>query len=40
MEIDSSDEDEKAQAGLGSALRGSSSEVSRHMGLRRTSRRK
>lgn len=40
MEIDSSDEDEKAQAGSRSALKGSSNEIPRRMGLRSTNRRR
>ncbi|KAG0560018.1 hypothetical protein KC19_10G147600 [Ceratodon purpureus] len=40
MEINSSDEDEKAQSGIGSVLRRSSIEVHRRMGLRNTNRRR
>ena len=40
MEIDSSDEDEKVQAGIGSVLKLSSIEVPRRMGLRSTYRRR
>jgi hypothetical protein len=40
MEIDSSDEDEKGQAGIGSVLKLSSIEVPRRMGLRSTYRRR